>query len=99
MTFQCLLSLPASSLSWISSPVKARHANSSSSHTHTKPPLSVAASNYLGEEGQGEVEHWVGRKEGGGHMHSCAGFEAETTLCRKVNTGDGRREAERARGD
>lgn len=37
--------------SWICSSVKARHANSSSSHTKTL--LSVAASNYLGEEGQG----------------------------------------------
>lgn len=32
--------------------IYARHANSSSSHT--KPPLSVAATNYLGEEGQGK---------------------------------------------
>lgn len=39
------------------------------------------------------------KRGGGGHMHSCAGFEAETTLCRKVNTGDGRREVEWKGGD
>lgn len=39
-----------------------------------------------------------GRREGGVHTHSCTGFEAETTLCRKVNTGNGRREVKRVRG-
>lgn len=31
-------------------------------------------------------------------MHSCACFEADTTLCSKVNTGNGRREVECERG-
>lgn len=65
--------------------------------THKKPPLGAAASNYLGEEGQGKWRTgWreKRRKEGGGHTHSCAGFEADTTLCRKVNTGNGSREVE-----
>lgn len=93
MTFQCLLSFPASSLPWLSSSVKARYANSNNSHT--KPPLNVTASNYLGEEGRGKWSIGWGemrQEEGGGHMHSCTDFEAETTLCKKVNTGNGRRE-------
>lgn len=49
---QWLFPFPASSPPWISSSVTARRANSSSSHT--KPPLSIAASHYLGEEGQGK---------------------------------------------
>lgn len=42
----------------------------------------------------GEVEHWVGCDGWGwgwGIHIPAAGFEAETTLCRKVNTGTGRR--------
>lgn len=99
MTFQWILYYPASSLSSISSCVRARHANSSSSHT--KPPLSVAPSNYLGEEGQGKRSTgWrEKRQEEGRRTHSCVGFEGETTLCRKVKTGKGRgeREAEQVR--
>lgn len=65
---------------------------SSPRHLYTKPPLSVAAHHYLGEEGWGKWSIGWGVTGWGWGIHiPAAGFEAETTLCRKVNTGTGRR--------
>lgn len=66
-----------------------------SSRSHTKPALGAEAINYLGEEGQGK---WSIAGWGEKRCIPTLALKLKP-LCRKVNTGDGRREVERGRGD
>lgn len=63
---QCLLSFAASFLAWVRS-FLFKPDQTAATHTHTKPPLSVAATNYLGEKGQGKWSTgWREKRHGGG---------------------------------
>lgn len=95
MTFQCFLSCLLLFLGFLF-PFKPVVQTA----THTRLPLNVAATNYLGEEGQGKSSTGWRKEAGvGGGIHIPALALKLETLCRKVNTGNGRRRVEQANGD